>query len=516
MTVIDTFPVIDLFAGPGGLGEGFSSVFGQKKKSPFRIALSIEKDFWAHQTLSLRSFFRQFAADGLAVPQEYYQHVKSPMAFTRKQLFEQFPVNALAAENEALLFELGKSDSNFLHERIRSVLADARHWVLIGGPPCQAYSLVGRARNAGNSNYKAEKDERHFLYKEYLKIIAGHWPSVFVMENVKGILSSKAGGAQIFPRIIKDLRDPGVAVNGQNHFNYELFSFVQHGQPEDNSMFTIRSERYGIPQARHRVIILGIRSDIVESNGLPGILNASDYLPLEDYIALPALRSSLTSRNKKLDSFENWLGCLKQVLKADWFKAVPAELKSVVKKSIKKIELLGEAGFDQTSLEFRTKSDADWFYDPCLGTVLNHEARGHMVEDLHRYLYAASFAELNGRSPKLQDFPDELLPNHKSAKIKGVKNADFADRFRVQCKGRPSTTITCHISKDGHYYIHPDPYQCRSFTVREAARLQTFPDNYFFCGPRTEQFKQVGNAVPPLLARKLAQIVFDYLSRKNG
>ena len=151
--------------------------------------------------------------------------------------------------------------------------------------------------------------------------------------------------------------------------------------------------------------------------------------------------------------------------------------------------------------------------------VFNHETRGHIEEDLERYLYVSTYTKVMGKSPKLQNFDRAFLPDHNNAKKaiamatapkkeKG-KHSLFNDRFRALNANKPSPTITSHISKDGHAFIHPDPTQCRSLTVREAARIQTFPDNYYFCGGRTQQYVQVGNAVPPLLANKIAETLYS-------
>ena len=203
-------PIVDLFAGPGGLGEGFSafSPEGSEAARVFRIAVSAEMDPTAHATLRLRAFFRQFE-NPEDVPQKYYDYIAGRVS---KEEFEADPALSeywRKADEEALCLTLGEADDNEqLDQRLRVVLKDKKHWVLIGGPPCQAYSLVGRARNQGNADYRAEDDHRHFLYKEYLRIIRDYQPSIFVMENVKGILSSKVNGEVVFHKILDDLMGP--------------------------------------------------------------------------------------------------------------------------------------------------------------------------------------------------------------------------------------------------------------------------------------------------------------------
>lgn len=504
-------PIIDIFAGPGGLGEGFSSfkISGQR---PFKIKLSIEKNPIAHKTLQLRSFFRQFTC---GAPPEYYQYLRGEIS--RKALFFAFPDQAAAAENETWCAELGHDDypHENIDQRIRDALNDASstNWLLIGGPPCQAYSMAGRARIMhGLVNVSYDDDKRHFLYKEYLRILAVHRPPVFVMENVKGILSSKVNGERTFPKILRDLRNPNesLARNEEKPLSYKIYSVTTDVDDPDKHKpadFIVKTEEHHIPQARHRVILLGVRDDL---SSRPGILTKTpqnDWVKMWDVIGdLPKLRSTLSRGN---DTPEVWQSTLNAAADAEWLSEKSfnyPKVKDQIKKISPEIRSRFDSGNEFIPSPSKPEFNTEWYYDDNLRGVCNHSARGHMKEDLYRYLYAACFAEVYERSPIILEFPDDLWPKHKNV-WETLDGSMFADRFRVQVKQRPSTTITSHISKDGHYFIHPDPFQCRSFTVREAARLQTFPDNYFFEGNRTEQFHQVGNAVPPLLARQIAEIV---------
>jgi len=279
-----SIPVIDIFAGPGGLGEGFTSLLDEDGNRIFNIKLSIEKDEHAHQTLRLRSFYRQFKKDN--VPDIYYSYIKENNRKLQEAILKKiqtdYPDEWKKAEKEAwhfeLPFELEKKKRNGkeytigytpkqiigkhkeLDEKIKDCLPENRDFLLIGGPPCQAYSLVGRSRNQGISN----DDHRVHLYKEYLRIIAKHHPAVFVMENVKGLLSAKVEGEKVFNLIRKDLQNPGSVFSGLNSPKYKIYSFVnkpddydENGFPVyfDNKKYLIKTEKYQIPQKRHRVFL---------------------------------------------------------------------------------------------------------------------------------------------------------------------------------------------------------------------------------------------------------------------
>jgi DNA (cytosine-5)-methyltransferase 1 len=512
-----SYKVIDLFAGPGGLGEGFASLSGG---DAFEIVVSAEMEESAHKTLTLRSYFRHAkrGQDRKALD-AYYEFCSSSSAPHPKDVA---PSLWAKAASEARQITLGSQAGNEeLDELIAAAKLTSDKTVVIGGPPCQAYSLVGRARNLGKANYKAEDDHRHFLYKEYLRILQKVSPAVFVMENVKGILSSKVNNKLVFHDILRDLSNPSIATQLGDGPEYVIHSLVtdttfSHGMDPvsiDPRDFIIHSERYGIPQARHRVILLGIRSDILAGKTISRLSRAEHPVTVEEALfSVPPLRSKLGS----LDSPITWAKTINELtlrLSKEAELAASSEMAGALANLeggfLENLET-GELRMPRTkSLESANSRFSNWVTDEKLNVWLNHETRSHMTSDLGRYLFASTFAETFDRSPK--GHTDFALPSLAPAHA-NWESGKFADRFKVQMYTRPSTTVTSHIAKDGHYFIHPDPLQCRSLTVREAARLQTFPDNYFFQGNRTQQFHQVGNAVPSLLANQIAYICLKILA----
>lgn len=505
-----TYGVVDLFAGPGGLGEGFASA-GPEGSHPFEIAISVEKEKSAHRTLRLRAFIREVVRKTGRLPESY-------VAFHAGRCTEPDwsridPDAWRLASAEARCLELGDDAATTILDaeidRLRS--GSHRDTILIGGPPCQAYSLVGRARSRGTEGYRAEDDHRHFLFREYIHVLDHLRPAAFVLENVKGVLSSKVGDRQIFDEIMRDIATLG----GGDDEAYKLFALkVENGvvslaKPEAPSDFIVRAEMHGVPQRRHRVIVIGVRTDLAPQAAKARAAIDDTPSSVSDAIGnLPNLRSGLS---KSTDGPAEWkaavLAAAGQLL---GLHDDDGEMARELHRTIDQIADWHPAERTSSSLPAdyarSNRSLQRWLENEQLDALAQHETRGHMESDLRRYLFASVFGRVRKKCAKKADYPASLAPSHQSWE----KNI-FSDRFRVQLGGEAATTITSHISKDGHYFIHPDPSQCRSLTVREAARLQTFPDDYLFLGNRTQQYVQVGNAVPPYLARQIADLLLNLL-----
>lgn len=506
----ELFHVVDLFAGPGGLAEGFSTFTEPSGHAPFNVVLSIEREAAAHRTLRLRSFLRQFEGD---IPTEYYDWLNG--GGQEPDWADLYPSEWEDACAEALRLELGDpAHDTIVHEKVGLIASTAFRSVVIGGPPCQAYSLAGRVRNLGVEGYVPEEDRRHYLYEEYIGILELLRPDAFVMENVKGMLSSSVAGARIFDRVLDDLRNVGAP------HAYDLFAIARSPsggmtlqRAESHGDYVVRSERFGVPQARHRVIVIGLRADLARE------IAADEAAPPPATLrhvlgGMPALRSGLS----KDDDAVAWLRVMReQVGRVE--EAVDGLDEPARSRMLDRLHGLGGNFAESAEPPPRESRGAsplpadcpaslrDFLTDPFLKVTTNHSSRGHMQSDLGRYLFASVFNDVMGAAPKAHQFPSALAPAHLN-----WETGKFSDRFRVQRWDSWATTVTSHISKDGHYFIHPDPAQCRSLTVREAARLQTFPDNYFFHGNRTEQYVQVGNAVPPYLARQIAAALWRALA----
>lgn len=257
----------------------------------FRICLSVEKDKHAHRTLELRSFFRQFP-DG-EVPKDYYRYIRGE-GIARTELFARYVREAMAAQNEAWRFELAEEHAREIDVRIEKALKGQGIWVLIGGPPCQAYSVVGRVRMRGQDPEKYENDPRHYLYREYLRILATHRPPVFVMENVPGLMSSQANGEGIFEKILSDL-----SLHSYAGKEYKLYPLRRSARKIRHDDFVIHAEKHGIPQRRHRLIVIGVRSDF---DIVPELIEAQENMStvLDAIQDLPKVRSALS---KETDTY---------------------------------------------------------------------------------------------------------------------------------------------------------------------------------------------------------------------
>ena len=522
-----TIGVIDIFAGPGGLGEGFSSFETAPGSGmhPFELAVSAEMEASAHSTLRLRAFYRLLVRQEEGVPQEYFAYLEKVAkgeALPPSAHFGEGKWKVLwkQAEEEALNLTLGvEKDNRALFDRIDEVKDEFEEMILIGGPPCQAYSLVGRSRQKKVKGFRSKGTTKHFLYKQYLDILAEYSPAVFIMENVKGILTSKVGNNEMFAAIMRDLADPSAALSGSSRpgkkdKRYVLLPIhLDETQKRTTELvannpaaFIIRCENHGIPQARHRVIIMGIREDLMHPGvaTVPGLPVSDSEISIEKALAgLPKLRSGLS---RQQDDPELWKWAMES--ERDWVLKVLGSSMPNVSGRLKKLK--PSHGLPRSSIKYSegTNCFTEKLRSFDQTVILNHETRGHMQSDLGRYMFCAAFAKEHKRSPSSEEFPKRLAPDHKN-----WDSGAFADRFRVQRQDRPSNTVTSHLSKDGHAFIHWDPKQCRSLSVREAARLQTFPDDYLFMGNRTQQYIQVGNAVPPMLAREIAQVVWSIIRK---
>lgn len=447
------FFAIDLFAGCGGISEGFTN-------AGFNVIAEVEMNHFACETLRTRHIFHELQKESrLDIYQEYVRGAK-----TREDIFEEFPHLRKIVSHRVIQETL--SDDT-IKTTIKKIEASKKYHnaskinVFLGGPPCQPYSIINRARIQKNG----ETLGRNFLYKYYLELMEHFRPDVFIYENVPGLFTATADGNRIFEKLLNDFASLEPA--------YEIIPPL-HQVSKNPHSYILNSVNYGVPQSRKRLILIGYRKTLERKNRLMSTifstLQKAGQNPDNPHITVKAAINDLPH----LRPGEGSNGYYQQ--------------KYSGKKNISKYQE-----------EMRNNSVG----------ILNHFARAHMAGDLDRYRFFIESYRNTGNAANLEDLirkrPD-LIPAHKHLD-------KYVDRFKVQWWSKPSSTITAHLSKDGHYFIHPDINQCRSFTVREAARCQSFPDNFFFEGPRTEQFRQVGNAVPPLLAKAIGKSVLRELEK---
>lgn len=394
---------IDLFAGAGGLSEGFY-------QEGFTSLVHVDFDKPSCDTLSERM--------------RTYNYTDSEI------------------RNSVIC---GDMTSSLVHSQIEAAVNGNIVDVLVGGPPCQAFSSVGRAQDPNSMR----NDPRNYLFRHYLEILERFRPRIFIFENVSGLLTAKPEGHLIFPEIIASMS-------------------VFYDVCDDKDTILLNSVHYGVPQIRKRIVLIGVRRDLpFSSKDVYSRIKKTHYSPTQEAEGETKLR-------KKYRTVQDAIGDLPSLLPGEGQEEIlfnPAGLNEYV-------SLLRPVGFDK---------------------LYNHVARSHNQFDRERYRL------LSRNNWQLRDLinvrPD--LVHHNPV--------HFTNRYTVQSYNNPGCTVVSHLYKDGNLFIHPDYNQERTFTVREAARIQSFPDDFRFCGSRTDQYKQVGNAVPPLMARQLAKAINQFL-----
>ena len=418
------YTFIDLFAGAGGLSEGFV-------RAGFAPIAHIEMDKYACETLKTRAAYHYLEEnDKLHIYKKYLQDKKE--GERGQKLWNQVPTTVIDSVIHATI---GSSTIDSIFQKVDNLKGKKSVDLIIGGPPCQAYSIVGRAR----IGKEVEKDPRNELYKYYVQFLQRYKPKMFVFENVLGLFTAKRGEP------FKDLRE---LVNG---IGYEMLPQVQN------------ASEHGVLQKRQRVIIVGWLKNGVNSKGehysYPLLIKEQN-----SYAVLKDLFSDLPPRIAGE-------GCLTEIV--------------YYTKPLEEMPYLSESSIRSNAFDFTTQ----------------HVARPHNANDREIYCLAVK----QWREKKRQLDYSKLSPHLQTHKNK----KSFLDRYSVVEPDGYSHTVVAHISKDGHYYIYPTPNPtietARSITVREAARLQSFPDDYYFEGSRGAAFKQIGNAVPVVLAYKIAK-----------
>lgn len=409
---------IDLFAGAGGLSEGFI-------QAGYQPIAHVEMDKAACYTIKTRIAFHYL--NSINQPNIYNAYLKGEIK--RSELYEHVPTDLLKSViNLPIGPEYNETIFNLISEQLNGEEVD----LIIGGPPCQAYSLVGRARSEDGM----KSDPRNYLYKEYAKYLEKYNPKYFVFENVLGLKSAK--------------NEDGKYLDNME----ELFLKKGYGM----KLYTLAANNFGVLQNRRRIIILGYRIDL------------NPELPDLEEIRIPS--------NFNVESI---------------FSDLP--------------EIYAGQGLDKF-VSYKTKTNEyleQTHIRNGIEILTQHVARPHTEQDKKIYRIAVNKWNKEKKRLDYNDL-DEDLKTHKN-------RHSFIDRFKVVAQDLAySQTVVAHISRDGHYYIHPDIEQNRSISVREAARLQSFPDNYYFEGVkeehnRTAAFKQIGNAVPPLMAQKIANSI---------